>query len=338
MEKTLRATWTSPSNIALIKYWGKKTVQMAQNSSLSLTLKNSVTTMSIEKKESKSGLVVNFLFEKNKNEKFEKKITKFLTSISSDFPWLLTSTLYIDSSNTFPHSSGIASSASSMSALVLCILSLDEAETGKKDSTEKFFERASFYARLASGSACRSLFPFFGLWKIDSETAIPYKEVHPIFLSLYDSILIVDESEKSVSSSAGHALMENHPYSNARYTDAENNLNRLLVAMKEGYFTSFSEIVEHEALSLHALMMLSSPSIILLKPESLEIILKVKEWRALNKIPITFTIDAGPNIHLIYPETSKEMVRSFIENVLWPNKKVIHDQMGEGPKLASYGN
>lgn len=337
METSFTATWTSPSNIALIKYWGKLPVQMPQNSSISLTLKNSVTTMSVEKKESSSGLLVNFLFEKNKNEKFEKKIINFLSSISNDFPWLHTSRLYIDSANTFPHSSGIASSASSMSALVLCILSLDEKITGQTRSTEKFFERASYYARLASGSACRSLFPFLGLWKKNSDIAIPYSDVHPLFLSLYDSILIVDESEKAVSSSAGHSLMENHPYSSARYTNAENNLTKLLVAMKEGDFAIFSQIVEHEALSLHALMMLSSPSVILLRPESLEIILKIKEWRSQNKIPVTFTIDAGPNIHLLYPETSKEMVISFIENSLWRNKKVIHDQIGDGPKPMAYG-
>lgn len=337
MENIQRASWSSPSNIALIKYWGKRPVQMAQNSSISLTLKNSVTNMAIERKESDCGLMVNLLFEKNKNEKFEKKIYNFLLSISKFFPWLSNSALSIDSSNTFPHSSGIASSASSMSALVLCILSLDEMVTGVQNSSERFFERASFYSRLASGSACRSLFPTMGLWRKDSEIALPYKDVHPLFLSLHDSILIVDEKEKSVSSTAGHALMENHPYKEARYKDAENNLEILISTMKTDDFTKFSEIVEHEALSLHALMMLSSPSVILLQPESLEIILKVKAWRLLNKVPITFTIDAGPNIHLIYPEISKAMVKNFIENDLWINKKVIHDQMGEGPKPIPYG-
>jgi diphosphomevalonate decarboxylase len=119
--------------------------------------------------------------------------------------------------------------------------------------------------------------------------------------------------------------------------DAENNLRNLIHAMREGNFNVFSNIVEHEALSLHSLMMTSSPSVILLKPASVEIILKVKEWREKNGIPITFTIDAGPNIHLLYPLSVKEVVQDFIENILWPQKSVIHDEMGEGATLIDYG-
>jgi diphosphomevalonate decarboxylase len=325
-------SWSSPSNIALIKYWGKRPVQMALNSSISLTLKRSVTIMTIEKDYSSKGLEINFLFEDKKNEKFEKKIFNFLSSIIKDFPWLESSKLNISSSNTFPHSSGIASSASSMSALVLCIMSLDKIINTKKYlSSHNFFEQASFYSRLASGSACRSLFPAIGLWKKNVEYATGYTDVHPMFLSLCDSILIVDKNEKSVSSTHGHALMDSHPYSSVRYIDAENNLQKLLVAMRNGSFQDFSAIVEHEALSLHALMLTSSPSVILLRPESLDIILKIKEWRSINNVPVTFTIDAGPNIHLLYPETSKPMVRDYIENVLWCHKTVIHDEVGQGP-------
>jgi diphosphomevalonate decarboxylase len=331
MNKILRSTWTSPSNIALVKYWGKRPVQMAQNSSISLTLKNSLTQMTIEKHDSTKGLIVNFQFEKQKNEKFENKIVKFLSSILSEFSWLNNSVLFIDSKNTFPHSSGIASSASSMSALVLCILSIDEELKNNKLSNEDFLKKASYYSRLASGSACRSVFPSIGLWEKNIEFAVPYCDVHPMFLSLQDSILIVDEKEKSVSSSAGHSLMENNPYRSARYIDAENNLNNLKNAMRAGEFSTFSEIVEHEALSLHALMLVSTPSFILLRPESLDIILKVRAWREQTKMPITFTIDAGPNIHLLYPEAVKDKVHTFIENTLWQNKKVIHDEVGPGP-------
>jgi diphosphomevalonate decarboxylase len=331
MNKILRTTWTSPSNIALVKYWGKRPLQMAHNSSISFTLKNSFTQMTIEKHASTKGLVVNFLFEKQKNEKFENKIIKFLSSIQSDFNWLNESVLFIDSKNTFPHSSGIASSASSMSALVLCILSIDEEINQKALAKDDFFKSASYYSRLASGSACRSVFPTLGLWENNKEFAVPYSDVHPLFLNMQDSILIVDEKEKSVSSTAGHALMQNHPYSEARYTDAENNLINLKVAMRTGDFLKFSEIVEHEALSLHALMMMSTPSFILLRPESLDIILKVRAWREQTKTPLTFTIDAGPNIHLLYPATAKEKVLTFIENTLWPNRKTIHDEVGCGP-------
>ena len=333
MDNIIHVSWTSPSNIALIKYWGKRPVQMPMNSSISLTLSKSYTKMSIKREESTNGLILEFIFENNQNEKFKKKIYNFLTTILNDFPWLSTSKLTIESSNTFPHSSGIASSASSMSALALCLLSLDELITNYKNTThDNFLEKASSYARLASGSACRSIVPNFGLWKKENTFAVPCNDIHPLYLTLCDSILIIDETEKNVSSSAGHSLMENHPYNEIRYNQAENNLVKLLTIMKNDNFLNFSEIVENEALSLHALMMTSTPSVILLKPESLEVILKVKEWRLQNNIPITFTIDAGPNIHLLYPERYKVIIQNYINNDLWKNKKVIHDKIGDGPR------
>lgn len=327
----MKATWTSPSNIALIKYWGKKIPQLPLNSSISLTLKNSVTKMTIERLISKDELEVNFLFENRENAKFSKKIYDYLLTITNDFPWLMNSKLVIKTENTFPHSSGIASSASSMSALALCLLSIDEEIRDQKFSNEIFFDKASYYARLASGSACRSVFPAIALWKKESELATSFTDVDPLFLTLRDSILIVDEKEKDVSSRAGHSLMENHPYKNSRYLDAENNLEKLKNAMREGDFTRFTEVVEHEALSLHALMLTSTPSVILLKPESLELILKIREWRKTKNIPVAFTIDAGPNIHLLYPEYVSHTVKEYLDKTLWSGKKIIHDEMGQGP-------
>ena len=287
--------------------------------------------MSIERIDSNNGLKVNFLFEDKINQLFAKKIQDYLHRISSDFLWLLNSELNIKSSNTFPHSSGIASSASSMSALALCILSLDEQINDKKYPAEIFYTKASYYARLASGSACRSLFPLMSIWNKEEESATVFHDIDPLFQTLNDSIIIVDEKEKSVSSRNGHALMENHSYAPARYQDAESNLSKLKIAMKTGNFLDFTAIVEHEALSLHALMMTSTPNVLLLKPESLEIILKVKKWRDENHVPIAFTIDAGPNIHLIYPDHAKTIIQDFIKNNFSDRFRNIHDQMGQGP-------
>ena len=81
---------------------------------------------------------------------------------------------------------------------------------------------------------------------------------------------------------------------------------------------------------LHALMMTSSPSVLLLKPESLEIIQKVRLLRSESKIPICFTIDAGPNIHILYPKAYKDKVLRWLEQEL-SNIKVLHDEVGFGP-------
>jgi diphosphomevalonate decarboxylase len=325
----------------LIKYWGKVPVQIPANPSISFTLSKSFTTFTIDAKISDTEEVsVDFFFEGGPNEKFKAKIIKFLESNIERFPWLKEFHLTIKSENTFPHSSGIASSASSMSALNLCLLSLDQEITGQKIMPDDFFQEASDLSRRASGSACRSIYPYLATWgEIDSiphssnlfAMPVDKSEVHPLFHEYCDSIIIVDAKEKSVSSRAGHALMDNHPFKEARFMRARFNLTRLLEAMKNGDMDTFIEVVEEEALMLHALMMTSTPSYILLKPESLLLIEKIREFRNSKNIPVCFTIDAGPNIHLLYPAVHKSEVLNWLQSDL-DQFKMIHDEVGNGPK------
>lgn len=338
--KTLNVSWSSPSNIALVKYWGKIPHQIPCNPSVSFTLKNALTKMDVEAKEhAGQEISVDFFFEGTSNEKFKTKITKFLESEKAHYPWLSQHKLIIHSENTFPHSSGIASSASSMSALCLCLLSLDEKITGKKRSEEDFFKEASNLSRRASGSAGRSVYPYMATWGEASSIpgssdlyALPVRknEIHPMFHDYCDSIIIVDAKEKSVSSRAGHGLMDTHPFREVRYERARLNLSRLMLAMKEGRRDEFIEIVEEEALMLHALMMTSTPSFILLKPMSLTLIEKIREFRAKTNIPACFTIDAGPNIHLLYPKENAKEVTEWL-SLNFRELKIIHDEVGDGP-------
>lgn len=341
----MKVTWTTPSNIALVKYWGKFGVQLPKNPSISFTLKQSTTTLSLTSQKkviSDKTIALEFFFEGQKNDKFMKKIGHFLETQINRFPWLLDYSLEIHSSNTFPHSSGIASSASSMSALSLCLMSSDELITNKFLSEEQFLKSASELARLASGSASRSVYPGLAFWGEISDLpessnfhAGAFLGAHEIFNNYCDSILIVDAGEKSVSSRAGHGLMENHPFKEQRFLKARENLSRLMSALKTGDMPTFIEVVEEEALMLHALMMTSSPSYILLKPESLWLINKIQSYRAEKNIPVCFTIDAGPNIHLLYPKNCDAMVKDWIEHELaheLPKLQWIHDEVGNGPK------
>lgn len=340
MNSQFKVQWTSPSNIALVKYWGKFEDQLPLNPSISFTLKKSVTSLSIEATKS-SGPSMNFYFEGQENNQFQKKISVLLEKHRLRFPWLQSHHLDIRSSNTFPHSSGIASSASSMSALSLGLLSLDELIIGKKLESELFFKSASELSRLASGSASRSVYGGVTSWGESSAISLssnlfatPFNEVHSVFLDYCDSILIVDKKEKSVSSRAGHSLMENHPYRVQRFARARENVVNLTAALKSGDLVTFIQIVEEEALNLHALMMTSSPPYLLLKPESLLLIEKIKEFREITKTPVCFTIDAGPNIHLLYPRAFKNKVQEWIEKNLvmnLPSLTWIHDEIGNGP-------
>lgn len=344
---TFKASWSSPSNIALVKYWGKYPVQIPANPSISFTLSKSLSTLSISAVPSDSRKVsIDFYFENILNEKFKIKIVNFLNTQIKRFPWILNFHLIIHSMNTFPHSSGIASSASSMSALSLAMLSLDQQITGHVLIEEDFFKEVSDLSRQASGSAARSIYPMLATWgEIDTVAgssnlfarAVEKKEVAPVFHNYCDSIIIVDAGEKSVSSRAGHALMETHPFKKERYERARFNLARLMTALTLGDLNVFIEVVEEEALMLHSLMMTSVPSYILLRPESLLLIEKIKEFRNIQKIPVCFTIDAGPNIHLLYPAEYKSCVRDWL-SAKFSHFEVIHDEVGDGPKEINEKN
>lgn len=334
-------TWKSPSNIALIKYWGKYGIQLPKNPSLSITLEEAYTktTVQIEKKRSRK-ISASLLFEGKPNIVFEEKIVKFLNSLATEFPFLRNYHLDINSENSFPHSSGIASSASSMSALALCLCSLNLMTGGKPQ--KDFLNYASHIARLGSGSASRSLYPDFSLWgkvkEIETSSnkyGIQYPmDYHSNFSDIQDTILIISRKEKSVSSRVGHALMESHPMANIRYKNARQRLTELLSTLQTGDWNSFAKIVEAEALELHALMMSSNPSFILMEPNTLAVIQAIREFRNRTGLPICFTLDAGPNVHVLYPYYEKRKIRNFIQKEFLPlcvDQVAIYDHSGHGP-------
>lgn len=347
--KTLKTiTWQSPSNIALIKYWGKHGNQLPNNTSISFTLDKcfSETTLSIEPKLSSSKEIeLRFYFEKKENLAFRIKILKFFENIHKDFSFLRDYSLVVNSMNSFPHSSGIASSASAMSALALCLCSMDDALNKRKTPKEEFLERASHFARLGSGSACRSVYPHIASWgknklikgSSDKFATDCSADLHPIFKTYQNSILIASSKEKKVSSRVGHSLMENNPFAEARYKQAGTNFKDLYAALKTGDLEKFGTITENEALTLHALMMCSNPSFMLMSPNTLAMIEAIRDFRNETKLPVYFTLDAGPNIHLLYPKKIAEKVQDFIDIELKPlceNERIIWDNVGKGARIV----
>lgn len=333
--------WQSPSNIAIVKYWGKHGQQLPNNPSISLTLSEAHTqTLLRWEPKTNKGISINFLFEGKSNAAFAKKIESFITQQLDLFPFISQLHLTIESHNSFPHSSGIASSASSMSALVLGLLDMEQ-QLGQYLTTDQFLKKASYLSRLASGSAARSVYPIASLWgetpsypEGNNEFAVALNHLHPIFGSYRDSILIISAGTKSVSSRAGHALMNGNPYAELRYQEAHNNTRLLLDAMQQGDLEVFMRIAEAEALQLHALMMTSTPSFILMKPNTLAAIEKVRAFRTETQIPVCFTLDAGPNLHLLYPDEYHEKVQTFIQSDLadyCENRLWINDKVGTGP-------
>jgi diphosphomevalonate decarboxylase len=221
--------WSTPSNIALVKYWGKKEHQIPANPSISFTLNHckTITKLGFVKKSTSTALSVtttndfsfDLLFEGKAKEDFKPKIQKFLERIEVYCPYLKNYHLTIDTQNTFPHSSGIASSASGMAALAMNIMSLEK-ELNPIMTDDFFCQKASFLARLGSGSACRSIKGNIVVWGNHKEIngssdlfGVEFSsEVHANFKNYQDTILLVDKGEKQVSSTVGHDLMHNHPF------------------------------------------------------------------------------------------------------------------------------
>lgn len=334
--------WSSPSNIALVKYWGKKGIQIPMNASLSFTLGKSLTETIVEFAPKKGdNQSIDFYFDGIPNPKFASKTSEFFQRVISIFPFLQQLDFTIFSKNTFPHSTGIASSASGMSALALILCDIENQYFNTFSNREEFYQKASFVARLGSGSACRSVYEGATIWGEISginqssdlfASKLPF-EMHEVFSSYKDSIVIVDGSEKKVSSTAGHGLMKNNPFGKARIEQANSNLTKLIHALQSGDIDNFIKIVENEALTLHAMMQTSDPAFILIKPNTLSIIEKLWEYREKTGVPLCFTLDAGPNLHILYPDESRSKVQEFIESILdFTTGQVINDFVGKGPE------
>jgi diphosphomevalonate decarboxylase len=333
--------WSAPSNIALVKYWGKKENQIPANPSISFTLNNckTITKLEVVKKSETNDFSFDLLFEGKPKEDFKPKIQKFFERIEKYCPFLKEYHFKIDTQNTFPHSSGIASSASGMAALAMNIMSLEKA-INPTISDDYFYSKASFLARLGSGSACRSIKGEVVVWGNHTEIngssdlfGVEFSGIHQNFKNYQDTILLVDKGEKQVSSTVGHDLMHNHPYAERRFTQAHENLYQIKAILSSGNVEEFIKIVESEALTLHAMMMTSMPYFILMKPNTLEIINKIWKFRNETQIPVCFTLDAGANVHVLYPENVKENVLQFIQDELvgyCQNGQYICDQIGYG--------
>lgn len=339
--------WSAPSNIALVKYWGKKDNQIPANPSVSFTLKNckTITKLAYTKRETSpaSNFSFDLLFEGKPKEDFKPKIQKFLERIEIYLPFLKEYHFTIDTQNTFPHSSGIASSASGMAALAMNFMSLEKV-LNPEMTEDYFYQKASFLARLGSGSACRSVKGNLVAWgnqaniKGSSDlygVEFPYT-VHENFNNYQDTILLVDKGEKQVSSTVGHDLMHNHPYAERRFAQAHENLDQLITIFESGNLNEFIKVVESEALTLHAMMMTSMPYYILMKPNTLQIINAIWKFRNETQIPVCFTLDAGANVHVLYPENVSDKVLQFIQDelvVFCQNGQYICDEIGDGALL-----
>lgn len=324
----MKATAKAPANIAFIKYWGRKNevLRLPANDSVSMNLSEvfTITTVEFSDKLEKDEIRLDG---KELNEKEGKRISGHLDRVRG-LAGIKTKANVVTKNN-FPAGTGIASSASGFAALTLAGCVAAGLELSQK--------QLSIIARQGSGSACRSVPDGFVEWKSgsSSETSYAYSLFPPDWWDLRDVIAVVGETFKKVSSTEGHVLSESSPFYRSRILDMDKKLKKIKKAIRERNFVAFGEIVEEEAINMHAVMMTSFPSLIYWLPQTLKIILAVREWRD-KGLPVYFTIDAGPNVHLICLSKDKgEIIRELKK--VGGIKEMIVNAPAEGTKLIGNG-
>lgn len=322
----MKATAKAPANIASIKYWGRKDekLRLPANDSISMNLSEVFTITTVEFSESYKKDEVK-LVGKKLDRKEEKRIIDHLDRVRNLAK--IKTFAKVVTKNNFPTGTGIASSASGFAALTVAAV---------KASGLEFSERQlSILARQGSGSACRSVPDGFVEWK--SGTSSNSSFAHTLFpsdwLNVVDILVIVEKKTKKISSSEGHALTESSPFYGVRISGMKDKLKKIKQALTNKDFKTFGEISEAEAVNMHAVMMTSCPPLYYWTPETLKIILSVIEWRE-EGLPVYFTIDAGPNVHLLaLPEEIDKIVQRLkrIEGI----KGIIINKPTEGAKTIS---
>ena len=294
------------------------------------------------KKNKSADQLIDYYYDNKINQVFATRISNYFSAIKRWLPFIKFFDFTINSVNTFPHSAGIASSASFFGSLALCLVDMERQVTANKLTDPEFLRKSSFIARLGSGSASRSIYGGFCLWGqskqflgSSDEIALPVNDlIHTVFRDLKDDVLIIDEGRKQVSSSKGHAMMYTNPYAEQRFAQANQNLGDLLEVLKKGDVEQFITIVENEALSLHAMMLTSKPGYFLIRPETVSVINDLRDFRDNSGVPVLFTLDAGPNVHILYPDSVSDQVRDYVDTRLLgysPMRKLIRDRVGSGP-------
>jgi len=320
----MKAVAKATSNIAFIKYWGKKdeALRIPANSSISMNLSNaySITSVELSKNLKKDQVYLN---SKKAEEDEYTRIVKHLDLIRA----LAKSNLFakVKSRNSFPKGTGIASSASGFAALTLAATKAFKLNLSQK--------KLSILARLGSGSACRSIPPGFVEWVkgADSKTSYAKTLYPPSYWDILDIVAIVGESKKEISSTKGHSLTGTSPFFNKRIADLPQKIKDIKKALKFKDFTKLGTIIEEEALNMHAVMLTQRPPLIYFNSSSLSIIREIYEMRK-KGIEAYFTLDAGPNVHIICKAPDAPKIKKILKNQKIV-KKILVNKPGNGTEI-----
>lgn len=288
---TYSATARAYSNIAFIKYWGNRddTLRLPANGSISMNLLGleTVTTATFFETPGPDQLTMGGREQTGEPLARVSRHLGVLRTMAG-----MTGRAEVTTKNSFPTGTGIASSASAFAALTVAAAAALRLELSEA--------QLSAIARRGSGSASRSVPGGFVEWLEGTSDASSYalSIAPPEHWDLVDLVALISQEHKAVGSTGGHALAPTSPLQAGRLADAPRRLDECRSALMSKDFERFAEVVEHDALMMHAVMMTSQPPLLYWLPGTLSVLREVTAWRAAG-IPVCFTIDAGPNVHVL---------------------------------------
>jgi diphosphomevalonate decarboxylase len=297
---TATATALSHPNIAFIKYWGNRdqTLRLPANGSISMNLAglHTRTQVSFDLTLTTDRLTING-HPAQASALARAQVLLDRVRMMSGVPHHA----WVESENNFPMGTGIASSASAFAALTLASTAAAGLSLSQKD--------LSRLARTASGSACRSIPGGFVEWQIgqDDQDSYAYSIAPPEHWDLSDCVAVVSDTHKPTGSSEGHALAGSSPLQAGRVASTPVRLAICRRAIVDRDFDALAEVMELESNLMHAVMMTSTPPLMYWHPATLAIMTAVQTWRA-GGIPACYTIDAGPNVHVICPTEYRDQI------------------------------
>lgn len=319
----MKKTAIAPANIAFIKYWGKKdeVLRLPSNGSISMNLSGLTTTTTVEfsKSYKKDLVIIDGLVKADESERVIEHLDRIRNMAG------ISQKAKVVSLNSFPKSTGLSSSASGFAALTLSAASAAGLSLSERN--------LSILARLASGSACRSIPSGFVEWLEGTDNNSSYAvSLHPPnFWNIVDIVVIVSREKKEVPTSLGQKYASTSPFFSVRLSRINDKIKQIKTFMKEKNFLRFGELVEAEALEMHAIILTSQPPLIYWQPETLLIMKAVKNWRK-EGLPVYFTVNTGQDIHLICEKEFIKRVKTKLKKIK-EVKNIIVNYTGQGAKI-----
>lgn len=311
----MKSTAIAPSNIAFVKYWGRKddVLRLPANGSLSMNLSNLFTTTTVEfdPQYIEDSITINGIQESNEGNRAIKHLDRIRSLAKID------TKAKVVTENNFPTGTGLSSSASGFAALTVAGTSAAGVHLSEKE--------LSILARQGSGSACRSIPDGFVEWTDGdtSETSYAVSLYPSDYWDIVDVVAVVSKSKKEIPTSEGQTTAGSSPFFPTRLLHIKQKIVDVKKALAEKDFSTFGQLVEAEALELHAIYLTSQPALIYLRPESLQLIRQVIKWQE-DGLPVYFTVNTGQDVHILCEKKNEAKVVSLLHDLEYVQKTIIN--------------